>query len=261
MPFIMRGRNESVVYYEQDLEVSKTWEFMKTFSEKTGTKVTITHLLLWRAGQVLHMRPGLNRFVAGRRIYQRRGIWAVISMKKAMTEDSPDILMKYKLDPYWSLEDTVKAVQGGIDRGRSTQTSFTDLEMKILFSLPTAVVNAFARLLMKLDHYGWLPDFMLREDEMYASVAFANLGSIGLQPAFHHLYEYGNITIFAAIGKKAPRVMVGQNREPVVQDIMTIRYSFDERIHDGFYGIQALELFKHLVENPEEEVDLDGDRR
>ncbi len=256
MPFIMRGRNESIVFYEQELDVAKTWEFMERFNAEHGVKVTITHLLLWRAAQVLHIRPGLNRFVAGRRIYQRKGIWAVISMKRAMTEESPDIMMKKQIDPRWTLRETYDAVQGGIEKGRADKESFTDKEMKILFMLPTAVVSFFAGMLRFLDHFGLLPGFMYTEDEMYASIAIANLGSIGLQPAYHHLYEYGNITIFAAVGKKTPRMVVDDRGRPAVRDIMTVRYSFDERIHDGFYGIRALEIFKRLVENPEEEVDL-----
>lgn len=257
MPLIMRNRNESTVYYEQDLDVEHTWEYLEKIREESGVKVTILHLLIWRAAQVLHIRPGLNRFVAGRRIYQRRGIWVTFSMKKAMTAGSPDVMVKHRIDPTLSLVETAEQLLEGIHRGRSEDKSFTDMEMSILFKLPVWLVSTFAWLLMRIDHLGLLPGFMLEEDEMYASLAIANLGSIGLQPAYHHLYEYGNIPIFIAAGKKVPRMIVGEDGRPAVRDIMTIRYTFDERIHDGFYGIQALELFKHLVEHPEEEIDLD----
>ena len=256
MPFIMRSRNESAVYYEQHLDVEKTWDFIERASTEFGMKVTILHVLVWRAAQVLHLRPGLNRFVAGRRIYQRRGVWITFSIKKAMTTASPDLMVKLKVDPAWSLQEVVERVHKFINTSRSDTKSFTDTEMSILFKLPTMVVDFFASLLMRFDHLGLLPGFMLKEDEMYASLAIANLGSIGLEPAYHHLYEYGNIPIFAAVGKKSPRMVVDEIGRPAVRDIMTIRYTFDERIHDGFYGIQALELFKHLVENPEEQVDL-----
>ena len=33
---------------------------------------------------------------------------------------------------------------------------------------------------------------------------FANLASIGMDACYHHLYEYGNIGIFAVIGRAVP---------------------------------------------------------
>ena len=92
---------------------------------------------------------------------------------------------------------------------------------------------------------------MIRADELYGSLFIANLGSIGLQPAYHHLYEWGDIPIFMALGTNEPRMALDERGRPAVKDMMTIKYSFDERINDGFYSIKALELLKNLVENPE----------
>jgi hypothetical protein len=91
---------------------------------------------------------------------------------------------------------------------------------------------------------------MLDADPMYASAFVANLGSIGLDAPFHHLYEYGTIPLFVAIGRVQKEVVVGQGGQPAVEDCLTIRYSFDERIADGFYCAGSLQHFKNLVEQP-----------
>ena len=49
--------------------------------------------------------------------------------------------------------------------------------------------------------------------------------------------------------KKAP--VVDGNGELVVRDVVNIRYTFDERITDGFYTSTALERFREYIENPE----------
>ena len=54
-------------------------------------------------------------------------------------------------------------------------------------------------------------------------------------------------------------MMLDDRGRPAVKDMMTIRYSFDERVNDGFYCIKALELLKQLVEDPEMELEPDAD--
>lgn len=254
MPFIMHGRTESTVFYEQHVEVEKTWAYVNEFRKRSGLKASILHFIIWRAAQVLHKRPGLNRFVAGRRIYQRNDIWVSFSMKKEMKDEAPLVVVKKKIDPTWTFEETVKQIQGGIEKGRRGGKSTSDLEMDLVFKLPNFMVSFFTWMLRTLNHFGLLPKALIDGDELYGSLFIANLGSIGLQPAYHHLYNWGDIPIFMALGSNEPRMMLDERGRPAVKDMMTIRYSFDERINDGFYGIQALELLKELVENPELDI-------
>jgi len=258
MPFLMHGRTESTVYYEQHIEVEKTWKYVEEFSKETGLKASVLHLVIWRAAQVLKKRPDLNRFVAGRRIFQRDGIWVSFSMKKEMTDDAPIVVVKKKIDPDWTFEETVRQIQGGISKGREGSRSTSDKEMDLVFMLPMFMVSFFTWLLRTLNHFGLLPRFLVDADELFGSVFIANLGSIGLQPAYHHLYEWGNIPIFMALGANEPRMALDERGRPAVKDMMTIRYSFDERINDGFYSIKALELLKDLVENPDMVMDEDS---
>jgi pyruvate/2-oxoglutarate dehydrogenase complex dihydrolipoamide acyltransferase (E2) component len=83
-----------------------------------------------------------------------------------------------------------------------------------------------------------------------ASLFIANLGSIDLDAGFHHLYEYGNIPILIMAGRSKEEVVVGPGGNPVVRPMMTLRYSFDERIEDGLYGARALEIMKRIIQDP-----------
>jgi pyruvate/2-oxoglutarate dehydrogenase complex dihydrolipoamide acyltransferase (E2) component len=77
----------------------------------------------------------------------------------------------------------------------------------------------------------------------------ANLGSIDLDAGYHHLYEYGNIPMLIMAGRNKEEVVVGKDGQPEVRPMMTLRYSFDERIEDGLYGARALEMMKR-IEDP-----------
>jgi hypothetical protein len=256
MPYIMRNRNESVVYFEQKIDVKNTIPFLSNVSKKLGKNVTLFYLLIWRIAQVFHLRPGLNRFVSGNRLYQRRGIYITFSAKKKKSDGSPIFVVKMKIDPKWSFEELIGKVEKAINVGRSDRKSVSDVEMNILFKLPSFLISILSSILMKLNHFGLLPKSMIKHDEMYSSVFIANLGSIGLDSAYHHLYEYGNISIFMTVGKKKAEVVVGDNGKPTVKDLISIKYSFDERIEDGIYGFNSMKILKNLIENPKTEIEI-----
>jgi hypothetical protein len=252
MPFIMRKRNESIVFFEQKLDTSRTLTFLDDFRSQTGLHATMLHLLIYASAQVIKERPHMNRFVAGRRIFQRRGIWFSFSAKKRKTEDAPIILVKREVDPSWGFEELVRQIEGGIGEGRSEKHSTTDTELSLIFKLPTLLVGWMVWLLMKLDNFGLLPSSYIKKDPLFASMFIANLGSINLDAGYHHLYEYGNITMLIMAGRSKQEVIVGPDGIPVVRPMMTLRYSFDERIEDGLYGARALEIVKKIIEQPAE---------
>lgn len=251
MPFIMRGRNESIVYFEQKIPAENAIKFLSSIRQKTGQKATILHLLLWISGQILHSRPRLNRFIAGGRIYQRNGIWACFSAKKIMDEGGSVIAIKRQIDPNLNFIPLVQQCTNSIAEERSDKPSHTDKELSLIFKLPAFIINPLAKLLMKLDHFGLLPGAFLKDDPLFASIMIANLGSIGLDSAYHHLFEYGNIPIFVTVGKIQKEVIVNELDEIKAVSMLTLKFSFDERIADGFYCLRAISMFKEMITNPE----------
>lgn len=250
VPFIMRRRNESTVFFKQKVDTSKTVKFIEEFRERTGLRATMLHLLIYAAGKMLKDRPRLNRFVAGGRIFQRHGFWVSFSAKKQKTEDAPIVLVKEEINPSWDFEELVRKIESGINQGRSDNLSTTDTELSLLFNLPVFLVGWLVWFLMKLDHVGLLPGDFIRKDPFFASLFIANLGSIDMDAGYHHLYEYGNISVFMMVGRTHDEVVVGPDGKPTVRPMMTLRYSFDERIEDGLYAARALDIMKKIIEDP-----------
>ena len=250
VPFIMRRRNESTVFFKQKVDTSKTVKFIEEFRERTGLRATMLHLLIYAAGKMLKDRPRLNRFVAGGRIFQRHGFWVSFSAKKQKTEEAPIVLVKEEINPSWDFEELVRKIESGINQGRSDNPSTTDTELSLLFNLPVFLVGWLVWFLMKLDHVGLLPGDFIRKDPLFASLFIANLGSIDMDAGYHHLYEYGNISVFMMVGRIHDEVVVGPDGKPTVRPMMTLRYSFDERIEDGLYAARALDIMKKIIEDP-----------
>ncbi len=114
--------------------------------------------------------------------------------------------------------------------------------MEWLLRLPNPLLRLGIGCVRALDAMGLLPGAMLRSDPMYASVFVANLGSVGLDAGYHHLWEYGTIPIFCVLG----RVRAGaDDRRRVV-----LKYTYDERTEDGLYCARSLEILRELLEKP-----------
>lgn len=246
MPFIMRNRNESTVYFEQQVDLTRTLPFIEQFNAAHPTrKVTVFHVFTWAAMLALNARPRMNRFVVGSRIYDRDGIWISYSAKKALRDDAPIVVIKRKFDPSMGFEQVVDFIYGDLQEGRSDKQSHVDKELKLFLALPAPLLRIGVRLLAWLDSWNLLPGSFIKNDPLYASLFVANLGSVRLESAYHHLYEYGSIPLFATIGKKKDVVTPEGTRT-----VCSIKYSFDERIEDGLYAAGALSLLKDRLEDP-----------
>jgi pyruvate/2-oxoglutarate dehydrogenase complex dihydrolipoamide acyltransferase (E2) component len=105
-------------------------------------------------------------------------------------------------------------------------------------------------LLKRLDAVGLAPRALLDSDPMYASAFVANLGSIKIDAAYHHLYEHGNCPLFVAVGQVQRTPHVDDDGAVQVRPSVTVRYTYDERIEDGLYCAAALDLLRRRVEDP-----------
>lgn len=252
MPYLMRGRNESVVYHDALYLISPARAWLEAFNAARpgAPPATLFHLFLWSCARALHERPGLNRFVSGGRVYQRRGVFLSFAAKRAFRDDAPIATCKVEFPRSEGFAACVARLSGSITEGRSDKERPVDKELKLTFLLPSFLIGLGVRLLMWLDRHNLMPAAMIGPDPMFASLFAANLGSVGIDDVTHHLYEYGSVSLFGAMGKAAPQIVVGDDGQPAVRDAVKVRWSFDERINDGFYCAASLGLVREAMENP-----------
>ncbi len=252
LPFLMRRRGDAVVYFEHDVAVDAGLALAERFSAEHGVRLTFFHLVLRAIARVLDEFPRLNRYVVGRRIYQRTHVAISFSGKEAFEPDAPLYVRKRIFDPHEPLLETATALGTTVAGGRAGERTQADREMSVLGRLPRSGLDLVVLLGRLLDHWNLLPAKMILEDPLYASAFVANLGGVGLSGAYHHLYEYGTIPIFVVLGAYRRVPVVEDDGRIAVRRVATIKYSYDERIEDGFYCARALARLKELLESPEQ---------
>ena len=248
MPFVMRTRNESVVYFDCAVHAEKILAFVES------TNVTITHCLLQGCAQTLHDHPEMNRFVSGRRLYQRKEVVLSFSAKRIKRDSTAKIaVIKHIFPSGSSLHETVKALNSLIATERSDQRTYADKEYALFSRLPVPIFDIASRLFLWADAHNLLPKAFLDQDGMFASAFIANLGSIEMGAGYHHLYEWGNCPLFVMAGAIEERPVVLEGKV-VIAPILPLRFSFDERINDGLTAKQAIDQIKEILENPTDKL-------
>jgi hypothetical protein len=245
MPFIAPRRPDSVFFFGYDIDAEPAFEYLERANQGRSEKQPITffHLVLRAIVKALDDRPRMNRFVLGGRLWQRDGIWMSFSAKKAFDDESPVITVKQRFDASHSLVEMVDQIYEKLGFGRSGKKTTADSEVDLLLRLPVPVVRLAMRFADFADRLGLLPRGMIDSDPLYASAFVANLGSVGLEGGYHHLWEHGNCPIFCVIGRFTPDAN-GRRR-------VSLKWTFDERIEDGLYAGRSLARVREYLEHPE----------
>jgi hypothetical protein len=248
MPYIMRGRNESAVLHDSLHEIGRTRGWLRAYNRTHPDRATLFHLFAYACARALHLRPELNRFVSGGRIYQRREVSFSFAVKPTMDDHAALVTVKLSAPAGEPFPFFVRRMTAAIEEAR-TRPRAVDREVALVMRLPGPLVRLGVSLVRALDAWNLLPGFFVRNDPMFASLFLANLGSAGVSDAYHHLYEYGTVSIFGALS--APqRMALVEGKAVTIREALRVRWTFDERIHDAFYGARSLALARRLFEDP-----------
>lgn len=250
MPYLMRGRNESAVYQEATYRIAKARRWLKAYNRAHAQRATLFHLFVFACARALQERPGMNRFVSGGRIYEHRDVSISFAAKKEMADDAPIVTVKLTFPRGEPFESAVRRIVAAVDEGREGPGRAVDKEVALVMSLPGFLVRFALWLARFLDRWNLLPWFMMKNDPMYASLFVANLGSVGLADAYHHLYEYGTVSIFGVMSFPRRTAFVEEGAV-VVREGLPVRWTFDERVNDGFYAAHSLRIAQEILEDPE----------
>lgn len=251
MPFLIPRRNDAYVLFEQTIPTGPPGALLAKLNAGRADeeRVTLFHCVLRAIGLTLTDFPRLNRFIAGHRLWERRGIWLSLSAKQRLDRDAPVFSTKIRFDPTESLVAFAERMQRTLRHGRQGEAA-SDKEIGALVRLPRFVLRTLVWLQPRLDRLGLLPERLVTDDPLYASAFVANLGSVGLDAAYHHLFEYGTVPIFVTMGRVHRAPLVHDDGRVGSHEVFVLRYTYDERIEDGFYAARALEKLAAYLADP-----------
>ncbi|MDR0285207.1 MAG: 2-oxo acid dehydrogenase subunit E2 [Propionibacteriaceae bacterium] len=250
-PYMMKGRNESIAYFPIQIDVEPLLAYIEA-TKGTDKAITLFQAIMVALVKVLRARPTLNRYIKGRRLYQRRDVSLSFVARRQYTDDSAETNVLVTVKPEDYRRTIIAKLKGEIRTAKSGAAKADDQLISLFMRLPRGLLRLAIKLLDLYDFYVDTPGFLRGIDPMRASVFVANLGSVGLDAPYHHLFEWGTCSLFVAIGQVQPTVTVGADGAPTVRKMLTLRVSLDERIADGYYDARSLDLLREYLAHPEQ---------
>ncbi len=253
MFYLMPRRNDSLVLYDVYPRADKLLEYLEAARE-AGFTCDITHCLVGAGFIGLRDNPKMNQFVVGRRLYARRRSSVTFSMKRERMNRTAGISAARIDDkPGETFRQLCERMDARINIERSGKKTYSDKELDMFLLLPRPLMDGAVKLAHWLDYHNLLPGAFVNNDPFYVSMYIANLGSLGMDAGYHHLYEYGTCPLFMMVGKVHDRAVV-EDGQVVPRKVLHLRYTYDERIDDGLTSYYGIQTANRVIENPFENL-------
>ncbi len=252
IPHIMRSRLDSQVFFEEKIDITRLNNFIATH-KKEIPNLSIYHIFVAALIRTIVQRPRLNRFVIGRRVYARNYLRVSLAVKKSMSVDADEAVIMPEFEPTDTLFEVAKKLNEAVKevKAEEGESNGTEITVKLINVLPNFVRRFVVWLVRNLDSVGKMPKIINRISPFHSSVFVTNVGSIGLNSIYHHLYEFGTTSMFFSVGKKEIVRELNPDGTVKSKSVINIRFVLDERICDGYYFSVAIKKFKQLMKKPE----------
>lgn len=256
MPYIMRTRNDACNLFADSIDMTETDPYIRSKIKQGMVNFSFLHVFLAAYVRTVSKRPEINRFVSGNRIYARNNIVVNMTIKTTMSADSPDTCIKVYFEPTDTIDDVYEKFNAAVlavkdeSEQKSDQESGFDKAARILAGLPRFILLPVVSILTFLDNNRMLPQALIGVSPFHGSLFVTSMGSLGIRPIYHHLYNFGNLPIFASYGNKRMELCLDEDGNVHKKRMIDLKVVTDERICDGYLYASAFKTIRSYLEHP-----------
>ena len=250
IPFIMVNRTGSQNFISDSVDIEKVEKYIKEKQTQGMQNISMMHVMIAAYIRLVSQRPALNRFIRGQRVWTRKNVEVSLTIKKEMSLDSPDTVVKITLPPSATLEDVYTALNNEIVSYRANPGGDFDDTARAFTRLPGLIFKFAVASLRFLDYFGLMPKAIAKVSPFHCSFLISSMGSLGIPPSYHHLYDFGSCPVFFSFGAKRRAYEIDNTGLVRRRQYMDFTFVLDERICDGYYYASALKLLKNILKNP-----------
>ncbi len=252
IPYIMPTRNDGCNQYEESFEVSAVDRRLRQLRVNGYKGIGILHFLIAAYIRGVSMLPGVNRFVAGRRIYARNTIEVVMAVKRSLSIDATETTIKVKFEPTDTIIDVYRKMTEKIDEIKANDgNNNTEDVAEALTKAPRFLLRFAILVLRIMDYFGWLPEALTDASPFHGSMIITDMGSLRIGPIYHHIYNFGTLPVFIAFGAKRHAYELDRHGNMVDKKYVDTKIVMDERTVDGHYYAQFLQAYRYIFQHPE----------
>lgn len=252
MPHIMDKRTDAEVFIHYEFDVTELMKFLdERNATETGDRTKFFHCVIMAVARLIQLRPDLNIYVSGRRMYMRHRISMAFVARRDFQDGSRESLIITEVDDDWTLRKVTEEITGSVRGVRGSDSYGVDRTLDSLSRMPRPLLMVAARIVKFLDFFGRAPRSLTKGDPNFCTALLSNLGSIGCPSIYHHLNNYGTNSIVATIGTIRSADVIRGDGSREVRRVVDVGITLDERIADGLYFARSLDVLQRILSKPE----------
>ena len=254
IPFIMKTRNDASNLFSGSVELGRIENYIKKKRREDGLSgFGFLHVVLAAYVRLISQKPAMNRFIAGQRIYQHgEDITISMMVKKSMELNAQESAIKVVFKPEDTADDVYRKIDAAVEEARGEgDSNLFDNVARIINYMPALILRAFVGFINFLDYFGLCPKIIHKASPFHCSMFITNLGSLGIPPIYHHLYNFGTCPIFFSFGAKRTALEVQKDGSVEKHKYVDFTVVSDERITDGHYYANAFKQLDWILRHPD----------
>jgi pyruvate/2-oxoglutarate dehydrogenase complex dihydrolipoamide acyltransferase (E2) component len=239
---------EGNIYGKLTVDVTEAQRYLAWLREKTGLKVTITHLVGKAVAQALAKAPGLNGVIRFGRYVRHKTV--DISFLVALEEGRNLAKVKIERLDEKSVADLGEELRALAMKLHSGKDEAFNKSMQPLKMLPTWVIRPLVHTFGYLSGvWGMNVPALGLEPHPFGACVITNVGVFGLDEGFAPPTPFAHAPVLVLVGaiRDTPVVRDGQ---VVVRPQMTLCATIDHRYIDGAQGGVLAKVVRDVLENP-----------
>ena len=248
MPHLMENRCNAEVYSYETIDVTDLLKYLDKLNKNSEQKITLFHAVVTAIAKTIYNRPLLNRFIAGKRFYDRNYISISFVAKNKLEDNAEERLIILKTNYNMNLFDISNKILTSVQKTRKENSNELNNTLSLVTMWPRCIINIIMWIFRKLDYYGLVPKSISDTDPNYSTVLLSNLGSIKANCCYHHLNNYGTNSVVSTIGVIKEKNVLNKQGKVKTRKYVDISFTLDERIADGIYFAKSLRLLKYILE-------------
>lgn len=251
-----RNAYDPSVYGTIALRADKVMSYLGALRERSGKRVTLSHLMAKAVAIMLSEMPDANAILRMNRIYLRQqiGVFFQVAMEDPDTGEV-DLSGATIFDAHQkSLLEIVAEFEAKVGTVRRREDKNLEGSRSLFKRVPFFLLN---RLLDWISFFSYTLNLDLRwagiPQDPFGSVMVTNIGSLGLEEAYVPLVPYSHVPLLIALGavKEEPVVEDGQI---VVAKVLRAFATFDHRVLDGMHAAKMSKTITRIFADPEREL-------
>lgn len=239
---------EATIHGSIEIDATNALAYISATRQRTGSRVTITHLVAKAVANAIGEMPHMNAIVSGGRLKLR---------------ESVDIFLQVALDEGESLsgatireadKKTVDQIANELNEKvvsiRAHEDGSTETTTKTMSKVPDRMLGPVMRFLSWLQYdRGVNLSGLGVEWDTFGSAMVTNVGMFGLQQGYAPVFPLGRTSLVVLVGEVAPKPVVSAEGEVIARPMLGLHATIDHRVIDGYHaGVIAQKVRSYLVD-------------